>query len=130
MNRPRPNLQEVRFELMNKWQDKCFCKSHDEKSIDCERLLVPQHLIKTTTGIFRCDRRRRTWFLDGMSGLAGTILVSMFLLTSAFAQEQQKHAYSEFSFANYRLWENIQRLDFQLAHLLKPAGLAHKQGIP
>jgi hypothetical protein len=28
--------------------------------------------------------------------------------------------------ANYRLWENNQRLDFQLEHLLKPAGLAHK----
>jgi hypothetical protein len=33
-----------------------------------------------------------------MSGLAGTILISMFLLTSAFAQEQQKHAYSEYIF--------------------------------
>jgi hypothetical protein len=68
------------------------------KSIDCERLSVTHYLIETTKGIFHCDQRRRIWFLDGMSGLAGTILISMFLLTSAFAQEQPKHAYSEYTF--------------------------------
>ena len=26
-----PNLQEVTFELMNKWQDKCSRKSHDDE---------------------------------------------------------------------------------------------------
>ena len=68
------------------------------KSIDCERLPATQYLIEATKGILRCDRRRRIWFLDGISGLAGTILISMFLPTSAFAQEQQKHAYSEYTF--------------------------------
>jgi hypothetical protein len=68
------------------------------KSIHCDRSLAPQYLIETTESIFRCDRRRRIWSFERMSTVAGTILISMFLLTSAFAQEQRQHAYSEYTF--------------------------------
>ncbi len=68
------------------------------KSIHYERSLPPQNLIETTKSIFRCGRRTRIWFFDTKLGLARTFLISLFLLTSAFAQEQQRHAYSEYTF--------------------------------
>ena len=40
----------------------------------------------------------RIWFFEGMSAVAGTILISMFLLAAAFALEQRQHAYSEYTF--------------------------------
>ena len=82
---------------MNEWQHECFRESHDAKSFDCERS-VPQTLAKSVRGICSAKRRRRNWLLNGISGLTGTILISIFLLTSAFAQEQQRHAYSEYTF--------------------------------
>jgi len=83
---------------MNNGKTNAVARVMMTKSIDCERLSVTQYLIETTKRIFHCDQRRRIWFLDGMSGSAGAILISTFLLTSAFAQEQQKHAYSEYAF--------------------------------
>ena len=67
------------------------------KSFDCEGP-VPQTPTKSMRGC-NGERRSRNWFLNGIYGLAGTILILVFLLTSAFAQEQQKRAYSE-----YTLW--------------------------
>jgi hypothetical protein len=55
-----------------------------------------EHRSLATLRTFR-DRQKRTWFVNGMFGLAGTILIGMFLLTSAFAQEQQR-AYGEYTF--------------------------------
>lgn len=69
------------------------------KIIDCEQLSVPQDRTTPTKGICSGQPRRPVWLRHGISGLAGTILMSIFLLTSAFAQEQQKRAYGE-----YTLW--------------------------
>src|SRR3974390_3251402 len=68
------------------------------KSIECERLSVPQNLTKSMRRSLGGNRRRRIWLLNAISGMLGTILISIFLLTSAFAQEQQKHAYGEYTF--------------------------------
>jgi len=68
------------------------------KSRDCEQPSVPQNLTESTRETCSGERRRRIWLLNGISGLPGTILISIFLLNSAFAQEQQKHAYSEYTF--------------------------------
>lgn len=68
------------------------------KSIDCERLSLPQNRPTSTKGGCSGHQRRRVWLLNRTSGFASTILISIFLLTSAFAQEQQKRAYGEYTF--------------------------------
>ena len=75
-----------------------YARAMMTKSIECERLSVPQNLTKSMKRSRGGNRRRRIWLLNAISGMLGTILISIFLLTSAFAQEQQKHAYGEYTF--------------------------------
>ena len=68
------------------------------KSIGCERLSVSQNRTTSTKPVCSGHQRSRVWLLKGVFGLAATILIGILLLTSAFAQEQPKRAYSEYTF--------------------------------
>jgi hypothetical protein len=63
---------------------------HTERDLDIVELRASTHL-KTVR-----HRNRKGWFVKGVSPLAATIVIAIFLSTSAIAQEQQR-AYSEYT---------------------------------
>jgi Lipid A 3-O-deacylase (PagL) len=70
--------------------DKADKNVHTERDLDIVELRASTHL-KTVR-----HRNRKGWFVKGVSPLAATIVIAIFLSTSAIAQEQQR-AYSEYT---------------------------------